>query len=114
MPPKQSAKQTTKQSALVKRPQSSLEHKSSFMNTVKEGVGFGIGSAIGHSIVQRIFSNPTPTAQQVSPQSEPIQQDTTVSRSIGALSTQDISGQLEYIQCRKEGGTEESCKQYIV
>jgi len=108
-------KQSANQSALVKRPQSSLEHKSSsFMNIVKEGVGFGIGSAIGHSIVHRIFSNPTPTAQQVSPHSEPIQPDTTVSRSIGALSTQDISGQLEYIQCMKEGGTEESCKQYIV
>jgi hypothetical protein len=36
-----------------------------------------------------------------------------VSTTAGATATQDMTGQIQYIQCMKEGGTEEVCKDYL-
>jgi len=73
----------------------------SLYQSIKQGFGFGIGN----SIAQSLFST-----KQQQPTIEP---DVKSSRSIGASATQDMTGQIEYLQCMKEGGTEETCKQYI-
>ena len=85
-----------------------------FGQTLKQGFGFGLGNALAN----RLFSsNPNPghsvknTNDQV--QQEIIKPDSQVSRSIGACATQDMSGQIDYMQCIKEGGDEDSCKQYL-
>jgi hypothetical protein len=76
--------------------------------TMKEGFAFGVGSSVANSLIRSFLGSP-PSVQQI----QPI--DTTVqsARFIGASSTQDMSGQIEYLQCMKEGGTEEVCKQYM-
>jgi hypothetical protein len=73
----------------------------SLFQSIKQGFGFGLGN----SIAQSLFST-----KQQQPTIEP---DVKASRSIGASATQDMTGQIEYLQCMKEGGTEDSCKQYI-
>jgi len=72
----------------------------SFFQSIKQGFGFGLGNSIAH----RLFS-----PNQVIT----VEPDVKASRSIGASATQDMTGQIEYLQCMKEGGTEDSCKQYI-
>lgn len=74
---------------------------SSLFQSIKQGFGFGLGNSIAH----RLFS-----PNQVIT----VEPDVKASRSIGASSTQDMTGQIEYLQCMKEGGTEDSCKQYIL
>ena len=85
----------------------------SIFQSIKQGFGFGLGNSIAHSL----FSPKQVTT---------VEPDVKASRSIGASSasstssasgtsaTQDITGQIEYLQCMKEGGTEDSCNQYIV
>jgi len=72
----------------------------SLFQSIKQGFGFGLGNSIAH----RLFS-----PNQVIT----VEPDVKASRSIGASATQDMTGQIEYLQCMKEGGTEDSCKQYI-
>ena len=78
----------------------------SIFQSIKQGFGFGLGNSIAHSL----FSPKQVTT---------VEPDVKASRSIGASSasstsaTQDMTGQNEYLQCMKEGGTEDSCKQYI-
>ncbi len=72
--------------------------------SIKQGFGFGLGNSIAHSLMGT-FKQPT--------NGQSVEQDTKITRSIGASSTQDMSGQIEYLQCMKEGGTEEVCKQYM-
>ena len=79
----------------------------SFSETVKQGFGFGLGNSIANYVMARLFSsNKTYPITTIEP-------DVQASRSIGASATQDMSGQIEYLQCIKEGGTEEICKQYM-
>jgi len=70
------------------------------------GFAFGIGSSVARTLVGAF----TPQQQQSSQIIEPVVQST---RSMGASATQDMSGQIDYLQCRKEGGDEETCKQYL-
>ena len=91
----------------------SSQIKPSFGQTLKEGFAFGVGNSIAHSFIQSIFGS-TKSIPSSNPTPNQIEQETTISRSIGAYSTQDLSGQLEYLQCMKEGGTEEGCKQYMI
>jgi len=112
-------KQQPANSALVKQPisvVSNTRHTStpSFGQTMKEGFAFGIGNAVAHSVVRSLFGSSS-VAPSVAP--EVIKStDSTVqtARSMGASATQDMSGQIEYLQCMKEGGTEDACKQYLV
>jgi hypothetical protein len=103
--------------AISNYPSSHSSHiKPSFVQTLKEGFAFGVGNSIAHSFMRSIFGSSSAVSSSTNPtQSQPqIEQETTISRSIGAYSTQDLSGQLEYLQCIKEGGTEEGCKQYMI
>jgi hypothetical protein len=95
---------------------SQSQSKPTFKQIFKEGFAFGIGNSIAHSFMRSIFgSSSAVSSSSNQPQSQSqIEQETTISRSIGAYSTQDLSGQLEYLQCMKEGGTEEACKQYMI
>jgi hypothetical protein len=61
---------------------------SSLGQTIKEGFSFGLGSAIAHRVVGSLFASTTPSVKQ------------------------ERSSQPEYVQCIKEGGIEDSCKQY--
>jgi hypothetical protein len=113
-----------KQPVLVKQPLPFVSARTtnsgpSFGQTMKEGFSFGIGNAIAHNVISRLFGS---TANAVHPSTssdltnsqnstDPVVQ---TARSIGASATQDMSGQIDYLQCRKEGGTEDSCKQYLV
>jgi len=84
---------------------------------VKEGFSFGLGSAVAHRLVGSLFGS-TSTVYPITPSddtnsqkpSDPVVQ---TARSIGASATQDMSGQIDYLQCLKEGGTEDGCKQYL-
>jgi len=93
--------QKTQQSHQPQQPQQLGSPSLSFFQSIKQGFGFGLGNSIAH----RLFS-----PNQVIT----VEPDVKASRSIGASSTQDMTGQIEYLQCMKEGGTEDSCKQYIV
>ena len=94
--------------------QSSQQQKPSLLNTVKEGFAFGVGSSLANTFIRNIFGSsssvaPNPTlaaASAAAAAPQPI-------GSVGALATQDMTGHLEYMQCMKEGGTEEACKQYL-
>jgi len=93
-----------------------IKHQApTFGQTLKQGFGFGLGNAIAH----RLFSgSPSITNTNDQVKQEPVKEvsvkpDSQVSRSIGAFATQDMSGQIDYMQCMKEGGTDESCKQYL-
>jgi hypothetical protein len=67
-----------------------------FLQTVKEGFGFGAGSAIAHNL----FRSSAPTQQSAPSSVVPV----------GASATQDATGTIQYIQCVKEGGTHDACK----
>jgi hypothetical protein len=105
---KKSLLQTRHQSVVVPPPLATSQ-RSSFGQTVKEGFAFGVGSSVANSLV-RSFLGSALTTQSQNP-TDPIVQS---ARSVGASSTQDMSGQVEYLQCMKEGGTEEVCKQYMI
>ncbi len=94
-------------------PQVPTQQKSSFGQIIKEGFAFGIGS----SIAQRIFGpskqvvpqtpvSPEPQAPPKSIESEPTIPD--------SKTIKNMTDQLIYHQCILEGGTEETCKQYMV
>jgi hypothetical protein len=100
--------QPIQQSTLV--PSAASSQRPSFGQTVKEGFAFGVGSSIANSLVRSFIGSPSSSTQQQSQPTDPAVQSV---RSIGASSTQDMSGQIEYLQCMREGGTEEVCKQYM-
>ena len=94
-------------SRLVKSQQPS----SSFLQTIKEGFGFGLGSSIAHTLMGSLFgSNRSHHTVAISSPSK-VESDTTVSHS--NYSASSAIEQKEYLQCIKEGGTEEICKQYL-
>ena len=70
-----------------------------FLQTVKEGFGFGAGSAIAHNL----FRSSAPTQQSAPSSVVPV----------GASATQDATGTIQYIQCVKEGGTHDACKHHL-
>jgi hypothetical protein len=113
---KKSLVQTRQQTALVPPPFVTTQ-RPSFGQTVKEGFAFGVGSSVANSLVRSFFGSALTTPSQ-SPSQSPSQNPTDPivqsARSVGASSTQDMSGQVEYLQCMKEGGTEEVCKQYMI
>ena len=95
----------------------SSQTKPSLGQTLKEGFAFGVGNSIAHSFIQSVFSSTKIPSSSNSTtttliESKPTSFDSI--NSIGAYSTQDLSGQLEYLQCMKEGGNEEVCKQYMI
>jgi hypothetical protein len=110
MPRSQSSKQVyvggskpTYQPAVISQKSASP----SFGQALKQGFGFGLGNSIANFFMGSLFSsNKTYPITTIEP-------DVQASRSIGASATQDMSGQIEYLQCIKEGGTEEICKQYM-
>ena len=53
-PPPPSQKPNLSQQSL---PQQSLPQQNTFLNTMKEGFSFGVGSSIGHRVVNGIFSD---------------------------------------------------------
>jgi hypothetical protein len=96
--------------ALSSRPVKS-QQPSSFGQTIKEGFGFGLGSSIAHTLMGSLFgSNRSHHTVAISSPSK-VESDTTVSRS--NYSDSSAIEQKEYVQCIKEGGTEEICKQYL-
>jgi len=109
---KKSLVQTRQQTALVPPPFVTSQ-RPSFGQTVKEGFAFGVGSSVANSLVRSFLGSALTTpSQSLHPNpTDPIVQS---ARSVGASSTQDMSGQVEYLQCMKEGGTEEVCKQYMI
>jgi len=70
---------------------------SGFLETVKEGFGFGIGSSIARSMFDSGSFSASSTAS-----SHPF-----------APTTTEPKETKEYTQCRKEGGDHESCKQLL-
>jgi hypothetical protein len=91
---------------------------SSLGQTVKEGFSFGLGSAIAHKLVGSFFGSTTNAVHPIVASDATNSQKSTdpvvqTARSIGASATQDMSGQIDYLQCMKEGGTEDACKQYL-
>jgi hypothetical protein len=74
----------------------------SFLNTVKEGFSFGIGSSIAHNIVNRVFGSSSPAATSSSPaatSSSPAATSSSPAASTAALNdTQDC---IEYMKCKK-------------
>jgi hypothetical protein len=113
MPRTQQTKPALVKTQPIHKPPVSYEIKHqapTFGQTIKQGFGFGLGNAIAHRLFSSIPSIMN-TNDQV--QQEPVKPDSQVSRSIGAFATQDMSGQIDYMQCMKEGGTDESCKQYL-
>ncbi len=91
-------------------PQVLTQQKSSFGQIIKEGFAFGIGS----SIAQRIFG---PSKQVIPQQCELQAQPKSIEsepRIPDSKNVKDMTDQLIYHQCILEGGTEETCKQYMV
>ncbi len=86
-----------------------VQQKSSFGQIIKEGFAFGIGS----SIAQRIFGPSKQIIPPSQPQTQPksIESEPTIPDS---KKVKDMTDQLIYHQCILEGGTEETCKQYLV
>jgi hypothetical protein len=78
----------------------------SFGQIIKEGFAFGIGS----SIAQRLFG----PSRQIVPQTPAQTPLETASTNSVSKNIKDMTDQVMYHQCILEGGTEETCKQYIV
>lgn len=68
-------------------------------DSVKQGFGFGAGSAIANNLFRA-----TPVQAQTPPSSV---------GPVGASSTQDATGTIQYVQCVKEGGTHDACKHHL-
>ena len=49
---------------------SSMSQPISFSQSVKEGIGLGVGSAIGHRIISSLFGSPTTTPASASAKQE--------------------------------------------
>jgi hypothetical protein len=111
---KKSLVQTRQQTVVLPPSLATTSQRPSFGQTVKEGFAFGVGSSIANSLVRSFFGSAPTTPSQSSPQQVSTGPTVQSARSVGASSTQDMSGQLEYLQCMKEGGTEEVCKQYMI
>jgi hypothetical protein len=47
----------------------------SFLQTMKEGISFGVGSSIGHRIVGAAFGEPTPRVGMMTSQTEKLQEE---------------------------------------
>jgi hypothetical protein len=76
-------------------------------SSVWSGVKTGFGMTIGNKIVNLMFGDPV--VRHIN--------DTSTSNipksTVGAAATQDMTGQIQYMQCMKEGGTEEVCKEHL-
>jgi hypothetical protein len=106
-------KQSLSTSSLIRSKQQQIQTPS-LLNTMKEGFAFGVGSSLANTFVRSIFgSSSSSVSPDLNPTSSQAPAPSQSIGSIGALSTQDMSGHLEYIQCMKEGGTDEACKQYL-
>lgn len=67
----------------------------------------GIGMSIGNRIVNYFLGPPTVhhTYEGQGGQGG--------TAGAGSVATQDMTGQIQYMQCMKEGGTEEVCKHHL-
>jgi hypothetical protein len=75
-------------------------------SSVWSGVKTGFGMTIGNKIANWMFGDPV--VRHINEASSSVPKSTA-----GATSTQDMTGQIQYIQCLKEGGTEEVCKEHL-
>jgi hypothetical protein len=87
------------------------QQPSSFVQTIKEGFGFGLGSSIAHTLMGSLFGSNRSHHTVATSSPSKVESDTTVSHS--NYSDSSAIEQKEYVQCIKEGGTEEICKQYL-
>jgi hypothetical protein len=82
----------------------------SFMQTVKEGFSFGVGTSIARNIVDRVFgSSPPPVSSSPvapTPPSMPVQ---SVEPKVTIGEDQHL-----YHKCIQDGGKHETCKDYLV
>ncbi len=101
---------------LMPRPTPMQSSAPSFMQTVKEGFSFGVGTSIARNLVDRLFglnsitSSPVPTTTPTHTQNPIHVPNTTAvdsTKSIGA-------DQLLYHNCIQDGGKHETCKDYLV
>jgi hypothetical protein len=109
------ATNSVRPSFVLKKPTNTIEpvlKQSSFGQTMKEGFAFGIGSAIAQKAIGTIFgSHSSPSSLESF--SSTVEQDTKILDSMNTVTSQDRIDQVEYIQCIKEGGTHDSCKQFM-
>jgi hypothetical protein len=81
-------------------PQIIQQQSGSLWSSVKAGIGMSIGNRIVNS-----FLGP-PTVHH-------LHESPTGASAVGSVATQDMTGQNQYMQCMKEGGTEDVCKQHL-
>jgi hypothetical protein len=76
-------------------------------STLWSGVKTGFGMTIGNKVANLIFGDPV--VRHINETSSSNVPKSTV----GAAATQDMTGQIQYMQCMKEGGIEEMCKEHL-
>lgn len=84
----------------------------SFLQTMKEGISFGVGSSIGHRIVGAAFGEPTPRVSAVS--GEPtLRVGMMTSQTEKPTATGSEKPQEEYEQCMKKYDDIAACKRIL-
>jgi hypothetical protein len=77
---------------------------------MKEGFGLGVGVSMARHAVDWFFQSPKPLPAESKPSPIPV----LAANPVNTVNTTKPAIDLkDYTQCIQEGGTEESCKQYI-
>jgi hypothetical protein len=99
---------------LMPRPTPMQTSSPSFMQTVKEGVSFGVGTSIARNLVDRVFgTNSTVSAAPPVATAPPVV--SVPPQPVAVDSMKSIAAdQLLYHKCMQDGGKHEICKDYLV